>query len=297
MTIDQMVARVWLMLDKALLLLALTMIGAVLLWQLGRWSARQAGRGAAALTAVMDATVQRRDLSETLGRLLQSVADELQAMNGALFLSDAREGWTLVHTVGLADVAPLTLLPADDALVQSASEASNPVVVAQVHDPLIPWAALAHDLSVVRFGVARPGRRLGLITLGWSSLNRARAERETLNVIARYAGKVLAEFEAITQRAQDVRVLGLELQRREALTRAAAHDVLNKLSVACEVLGERSADETTTLALTQLRLVGQMLTDLRSGSDPHAGAGFGRSVGRDGLRPDGPASRRSTGGV
>lgn len=263
MTIDQMVARVWLMLDKALLLLALTMIGAVLLWQLGRWSARQAGRGAAALTAVMDATVQRRDLSETLGRLLQSVADELQAMNGALFLSDAREGWTLVHTVGLADVAPLTLLPADDALVQSASEASNPVVVAQVHDPLIPWAALAHDLSVVRFGVARPGRRLGLIALGWSSLNRARAERETLSVIARYAGKVLAEFEAITQRAQDVRVLGLELQRREALTRAAAHDVLNALSAACEALGESPADATGVLALTQLRLVGGMLTDLR----------------------------------
>lgn len=260
MSLDPLAARLWLALDQALLTLLVAGLAALLGGQIGRWSARRAGRDLQALTAVMDATVQRRDLRETLGRLVEVSVSELGARSGAIYLLEDGQ-WALAHAVQVAEVTRLLAVPV--------SAGAEPVGVVGVADPPGPWAALAPGaVSVVRFGLARPGRRCGLLAFGWLSAAEARRRRAALEAVARYAGKVLAEFEALAQRALDVRALGVALQRQEALARAAAHDVLNKLSVACEALEGQPG--LNALALTQLRLVGRLLQDLRDPDRPLA---------------------------
>jgi signal transduction histidine kinase len=266
MVTDPFTVRLWLALDQLLLALLIAALGALLGWQLGRWSARQAGRDLQAVTAVMDATVQRRDLRETLGRLVEVSVSALGARNGAVYLLEENH-WALVHAVQLAEVGRLLVVPIADAI----SAGAEPVGVAHLTDPQGRWTALAvapGAISAVRFGLARPGRRCGLLVLGWPSAARARQRRAALNALARYAGKVLAEFEALAQRALDVRALGVALQRQEALARAAAHDVLNRLSVTCEALEGQPG--LNALALTQLRLVGRLLQDVRDPDRPLA---------------------------
>lgn len=267
------------------ILLAVVMMLAVLwaAWFMGRWSARRERRAADALGAVMQATVLRRNLKETMGQLLETTVSGLNADSGALHLADEQTGGLrLVYAVGIVQLARLTHIPFDDPLVAYLEADADGVVTADVDDDGLPWASLANGkgvaLTTVPIGRARrrSGKLQGLITLGWSSCRAATANRAALLNIGRYVQQVLGDFEEIEQRARDIQALSAELQRQDVLARTSAHDVLNMLTSAYGTCSTMLLDghiapadrEPLERALAQMALVNQMLEDLRDPDRP-----------------------------
>lgn len=267
------------------ILLAVAMALGVLwaAWFMGKWSARRERRAADALGAVMQATVLRRNLKETMGRLLEATVRGLNADSGALHLADEQSGGLrLVYAVGIVQLARLTQIPFDDPLVAYLEADAEGVVTAEVDDDGLPWAALANGqrLALAAVGIGRAWRRSsklqGLITLGWPSCRAATAHRVSLLNIGRYAQQVLSDFEEIEQRAHDIQALSAQLQRQDVLARTSAHDVLNMLTAAYGTFGTLLLDgpiapaerEPLERALAQIAMVNQMLEDLRDPDRP-----------------------------
>ncbi len=266
-----------------LVLIVLFVVGIPSTWFAGRWFIRRERQEVDALGAAIQATVARRSIKETMGHLLEATVQSLHAERGAIHLIDKDAGCLrLLYAVDVVQLGQLTFISPDDPLVAHLKASDDGALIGKLDDPSAPWSALAGQPGAV-IATARISRVTGrgatldgIITLGWSSYRAAKASETALLNISRYAGQVLSEFEEIEQRARDIQALSAELQRREALARTTAHDLLNKLTTAYGAMSILLTDSRLTTperelmeqGLTQMTLVNQMLEDLRDPNRP-----------------------------
>jgi signal transduction histidine kinase len=247
----------------SLLLALLIVIGAAWgVWAYRGWMAQRERRAAQTVAAVMSATTLRRSLPESLSVMLERTAETLGALSACLHVV---EGYhlRLVHTVGVERLDLLAHVPIEEALVVDVIGSADGLVTAPLEFET-PWAALASGqsltLSAARIGSA--ARPAALMVLAWPATWQAESNAAAVAGVCRYAQQMLAEFDDIERRAQDVRTLTTALQRQELLARTMAHDLANKLVTACGLLHAAEDGPPVSDALRQLELMDTMLSDL-----------------------------------
>ncbi len=251
-------------------------LGALLIgvgsWAFGWWSAQRGHRETDALNAVMTATVHRHSLEESMGLLLDYAVEHLHASSGSLHLADDATGdLRLVYAAGIERFDLLARLPLNDPLVARLLAVSEEVLI----EPLefeSPWAALSLGtrLTLVAMRLGGRSRRQGLMVLAWRTRREAASHSSSVLSIGRYARQMLSEFDELARRASDFQALNTALQRLEALTRTAAHDLGNKLTGFYGGLYALSAAERAPEfqpqveeLLRQLDVVNTMLEDFK----------------------------------
>ncbi len=260
--------------------LALVVVGLAAFW-LGARADRATGSVAADLAAVMEATLQRRDESQTLADLLHAVVRAGRARAGLAYLADD-QGWLrLVRATGVPDLAGLDRLSPSDAAIGEILARDDAKLVRE-GEPGTGLQALAGSgaLAAVSFGaranivranaelVTRPWRdQQGLLVLVYDTQGAAAESLPLLGRVGRYADQILAEYRSLQSQVRDVQRLGRELQEREANTDTVVHDSLNRLqSIGAMLLGAQAAPgldaQKAEKARAQVEMLMDMLQDL-----------------------------------
>jgi len=256
------------------LILAGLILGAL---RLGRWSAARERQEADVLSAIMAATVLRRSLEESMGIVIECAASQLQAVSGSLHLADADErSLRMVYAVGMEQFDLLARVPLNDPLVRRLLSAPEDAILEPL-DLDSHWAALSPGVRLTLVGVRLGGRyrRQGLMVLAWRSRRQAEKNLQAMLGIGRYTRQMLFEFDELARRAGDFQALSATVQRLEALTRTAAHDLGNKMSLAygfLSVLAEEALapdhQAMVTRVLRQLEVLKTMLEDFKDPDRP-----------------------------
>lgn len=265
--------------------LALVVVGLAAFW-LGARADRATGSVAADLAAVMEATLQRRDESQTLADLLHAVVRAGRARAGLTYLADD-QGWLrLVRATGVPDLAGLDRLSPSDAAIGEILARDDAKLVRE-GEPGTRLQALAGSgaLAAVSFGARAYSVRAnvvratseratrswrdqqGLLVLVYDTRGAAAEALPLLSRVGRYADQILAEYRSLQSQVRDVQRLGRELQEREANTDTVVHDSLNRLqSIGAMLLGAQAAPgldpQKAEKARAQVEMLMDMLQDL-----------------------------------
>ncbi len=247
-------------------------------WIVSRQLVLRERRVSDALSAVMGATVLRRNQEETLARILVATVQALDAASGALHLADDTGVLQLVHAEGVERFDLIARVPPSDDLVRALSRAADDVLVCLLeHD--VHWGALSRYAEPLTLIVVRLGDRasnLGLMVIGWRHRHEAELNLGAVRAIGQYTRQVLGEFEAIAHRAREMQRALDATQRQDVLVRTTAHDLGNKIqgATATAMLLQATRDvspparELTRRLEGQLELIQQMLSELTDPERP-----------------------------
>jgi hypothetical protein len=135
-------------------------------WSFSKWSVRRERQTMETLNAVMEATVLRRSLKESVGKILEKTVEGLGATSGSVHLADGEERYLhLVHAAGVQWFDGLTQVPLSDALVMRLNPTVEGVIV-ETPELTSPWAALttgqSPTLVTIRLGERQRGNVLVL---------------------------------------------------------------------------------------------------------------------------------------
>jgi signal transduction histidine kinase len=242
--------------------------------RVGRWVGESERQEADVLSAIMAATVLRRSLEESMGLVLEGAVDQLKAASGSLHLAEGEGRFLrMVYAVGIEQFDLLARIPLNDSLVSRLLSAPEDAIV----EPLnldSPWTALSPGTGMTLIAVRLGGRnrRQGLMVLAWRSRRQAEKSLQAVLGIGRYTRQMLFEFDELARRAGDFQALSETVQRLEALTRTAAHDLGNKMSLAygfLSVLAEETlAPDHQAIVSRVLRHLEVLKTMLEDFKDP-----------------------------
>jgi two-component system clock-associated histidine kinase SasA len=227
------------------------------------------------MAVVMRSTVQRRDRTETVGRILTLAVQETQAGSGVSLLANgAKAPFRLLNTENVQRIDVLVEVENGDAIIQAVERAYPEAVLEQVPSGS-RWNALsggrAHWLVGILFGSTLDR---GLFVLAYESRSRAEAARRALTQVRTYAAQVIVEFAALDQRARELQYLNGALQRQELLVRSTAHDMSNALLEPTLFMTEMEdqlpepIEPRRASAENKLAMVASMLDDLVDPSRP-----------------------------
>lgn len=247
-------------------------------WVMSRQLVLRERRVSDALSAVMRATVLRRNQEETLARILVTTVQSLDAASGALHLADDSGLLQLVHAEGVERFDLIARVPPFDDLIKALSRATDDVLVFPLERDT-RWSALSrHGEPLTLIAVRLGGRAsdLGLMVIGWHHRHEAELNLGAVRAIGQYTRQVLGEFESITQRARELQQALDATQRQEVLVRTTAHDLGNKMQAATATLMllraikdiVPSARELSGRLEAQLELIQQMLSELTDPDRP-----------------------------
>jgi len=183
---------------------------------------------------VADAALGQYDVRETLGRILERAAGDLEAQGGAVFLEDPTTGdLTLVRAKGVEHFGNLAHVSLGDPLVRQLLVEPDTV---QTRTRLEhPWADLlpprsGHPgggaLAAISVGLSD---RAGVLALAWQSAGAMEALSDVLGIIRRQTRLALGEFEGRDQRLAEFHALSERQEHYRALMETGLHDLNNSL--------------------------------------------------------------------
>ena len=185
---------------------------------------------------VAGAALGRYDLGETLGRILERAARDLEAEAGVVYLADPDTGGLkLIHALGLERYDRLARVSLVEPLVRQLLRDPDAVLTGVHPDSL--WA----DLLPRRAGAPAGGSiaalsvgqeaRPGVLVLAWRSAGAADGQADVLRAIRQHTRLAVNEFEAREQRLMEFNALSQRQENYRALVETGLHDMGNGLAI------------------------------------------------------------------